>query len=254
MSGTDKRFTQTIRQIFQIALICGMVAFLAACAGKDTPEDAAASGAATSGSGAAGEGTKDQGPQDQSIVTSANNHRELVYGIKVNLPQGWVIGATADAGVADDKEIEKHISNGERIGILDIFRTDKSGKEPTGRISLFLVDAKTTFMPEEQASRMTPEACDQLGKMLVQRERELAAKNKAKSPIISWNLSREMINGKLVLVQKGLAQPSEGKVHMVHADFYLPKGAGLAVKSIADAEPGTEAILDAFVKGIQINR
>lgn len=212
--------------IVKIGLLCGMMVFLAACAAKDTSPEGA--------------------------VETAMNKRELVYGITVAMPDGWGIASSADAGVAQNTEINEHVAKGERVGILSIYRTGKEGNEPTGGISLFLVDAKKEFMPQENAANMTPEACEHLSQLIVQRDRELASEKKAKSPILSWSLSRETVSGKLALLQKGLAEAPTGKVNILYADIYLPNGVGLAVKAAANAEPGTEEVLRTFVDNIQV--
>lgn len=254
MSGCEMVFFKKMNKWLQVGLLCGMMAFLAACGAKDTEPGDMGDG---SDQAASEVQAPDGGTQSGGAVQTspAGNKRELVYGITVQLPEGWMIGSSADVGVADDKKVKDHIAKGERIGILDIYRTNKDGsKEPTGRISMYLVDASKNFMPEAEASRLTPEACEQFGKMLMQREHEMAASKKAKSPILDWKLFRESINGKLALVHQGLAGTPTGKVNIVNADIYLPNGVGLAVKSAANAEPGTEQVLRNFIRSIQIAR
>lgn len=231
MSGNYGKFSQAISRLVTVSLLCGMMVFVAACASKET----------------------DSGAGEDAAAPAANK-RELVYGITVTLPEGWGIASSADAGVAEDSEVLAHVNKGERVGVLSIYRADKDANDATGGISVFLVNAKKDFMPEENATNLTPEASAHLSEMIIKRDHELAAEKKAKSPILEWKLTRETVNGRLALLQKGLAEGPAGKINILNSDIYLPNGVGLAVKSAANAEPGTEAVLRNFVNNIQVNK
>lgn len=234
MSAKFGSFHQTIASAVKVALLCGLMVFVSACASKETGSD--------------------EGDASSDAPATGANKRELVYGINVILPEGWVIASSADAGVAEDAEILSHVNRGERVGVLSIYRASQDGSDATGGISVFVVNAKKDFMPEEEASKLTAEATAHLSEVIIKKDRELAAEKKAKSPILEWRLTREMVNGRLGLLHTGLAEGPAGKVNILNADIYLPNGVGVAVKSAGNAEPGTAAVLRNFLNSIRVNK
>lgn len=237
MSGKVGSFPRAIVSVVKVALLCGLLIFVSACASKET------------GSGESGEGS-----ETASAPATGANKRELVYGITVTLPEGWVIASSADQGVAEDAEVLNHVKRGERVGILSIYRANQDGSDATGGISLFIVNAKKDFMPEEEAAKLTAEATAHLSEVIIKKDRELAAEKKAKSPILEWRLTRETVNGRLALLHTGLAEGPAGKVNLLNADIYLPNGVGVAVKSAGNAEPGTATVLRNFLNSIQVKK
>lgn len=162
--------------------------------------------------------------------------QQLIYGLSVGVPEGWVVSGSADVNATTKTEINKAIANGKRIPVLDMYHPANTEDKMDARMSIFLLDAKANFMPEDGAKNMTQEDFDAIAKNIIDSQQQKARETNTESNMIEWKVYRTIIDGNVAIVQEGLGKkPTSGEMRICYVDIYLPDGKGLAVRGLGDA-------------------
>jgi len=193
-------------------------------------------------------------PSDDAAAPTGPSALQLAYGLSITMPAGYnVASGTMTPQAATKDSLDSRRKSGERILMLEAAGAPSTrGIEPM--IALFLVNQEGTFMPREYAERIKPEELDAIGKELLAKEKAEAKKNKKTSSLLDLKISREMIDGKVAIVQRMFVAGPDGQpARLSNWDIYLADGAGVAVKSVYDQDaPGTEMEIGNIVRSLRV--
>ncbi len=195
------------------------------------------------------------GPGDESVGSLGGSVKKLPYGISIEVPDGWVVTTSLAPDSSDKAALDARVRSGDRVLLIDFKRPSSSPQGMDARVGVFLLDSAANFLPREAAENLTDADFIKMGKDFLKREKELAAKNKVPSNTLDWKVSREAIDGRIAILQRGLGKGSEGRVRVLNWDIYLDGPTGVAIKMLGDPDvPGTETLLETIARSVRIDK
>lgn len=218
------------KRLFCLLALCLAALSLSACMGAQTESE---------GGGA---------------VSGGSNAQKLAYGITINMPSGWSVTNSLPIDAATRASLEARARGGERVMLLDMRRSVQGPQEMDARAGVFLVTSSGNFIPEQGLLKMTPADFEKMSQVMMQQDRESAAKNKSGIKVVECRASRENINGKnAVLVRRMIERPDGHKLRINNWSIYLPADIGIVIHMLGDPNaPGMDATLDAIARSIVI--
>lgn len=217
---------------FAVLFLCCTTLVLASCATKDSP----------SSSGHA-----------KSKTPVSPMEKRLAYDVTVNMPDSYNIVSMLTPDAVSKDNLTSRIQSGERVPLLEAIGRPSS-KEVYPGIMILLVNPDGVFMPLETVNKIKPEEFPAISREILAHEQAESKKRKQKTKLLELQVTRDMINGNVAIVNRMLAANTEGQTaRLIHWDIYLANGTGLHVRGFFDPDqPGAENEIAGIVRSLQI--
>ena len=216
--------------LMHILAACGLCLFLTACMDSET----------TSGG-------------NSGSVGASGTAKRIVYGISVNVPDGWTIVNSVEPGVISDADLEARVKANPPAGVLAIALPAADPQKMDARVIVRVANAEKHFMPEKLVAGMSQQGFDQQAKNFIQQHNEAARKNKEMGTTLEWTITRETVDGKMAVFQRGLGEVEGNKVRIQIWYIYLPNGMGVALESMgSDNVPNLGATMESIARSVKV--